>query len=115
LRLFIYFSSIFPGCGAGRSFGETADLYITAHEAGWRSPVHARQWRSSLRDYAIPIIGPLPVAKIETGDVMRVLEPIWNTKAETASRVRQRLEAVLDYAKTREWRTAKTPPGGKDI
>jgi integrase len=93
----------------GLSFGETADLYITAHEAGWRSPVHARQWRSSLRDYAIPIIGPLPVAKIETGDVMRVLEPIWNTKAETASRVRQRLEAVLDYAKTREWRSGENP------
>jgi Arm DNA-binding domain len=91
----------------GLTFAETADLYITAHEAGW-SPLHTRQWRSSLRDHAT-IIGPLPVAKIETGNVMRVLEPIWNTKAGTASRVRQRLEAVLDYAKTREWRSGENP------
>jgi hypothetical protein len=90
------------------TFDETAALYIQGQEAGW-SEIHARQWRSSLRDHVTPIIGSLSVAEIDTGAVMRVLEPIWQTRTETASRIRQRNECVLDYAKTREWRSGDNP------
>lgn len=90
------------------TFAETADLYIKAKEPGW-SPIHARQWRSSLRDHVAPILGSLSVSAVDTGDVMRVLEPIWRSRTETAARVRQRVEVVLDYAKTREWRAGENP------
>lgn len=91
------------------TFAEVADLYITAHEPGWSSAIHARQWRSSLRDYATPILGPLPVSNVETSHVIEVLEPIWVIKTETASRVRQRVEAILDYAKSRGWKSGENP------
>ncbi|HUB48340.1 MAG TPA: integrase arm-type DNA-binding domain-containing protein [Acetobacteraceae bacterium] len=93
---------------AAQTFAEVAGLYIQGMEAGW-SAIHARQWRSSLRDHVTPVIGSLAVSAIELGDVMRVLQPIWTTKTETASRVRQRLEAVLDYAKVSGWRTGDNP------
>ncbi len=91
------------------TFSEVADLYLAKEEPAWRSPIHARQWKASLRDYVTPVIGSMPVSAVETGDVMRVLESIWLRKTETASRVRQRIEAILDYAKTREWRTGENP------
>jgi integrase len=97
-----------PAKGA-LTFAEVADLYISAQEPGWSSAVHARQWRSSLRDHVTPIIGSSLVSVIETGDVMRVLEPIWVKKTETASRARQRVEAILDYAKSRGWRAGENP------
>jgi len=91
------------------TFGQVADLYITAHEAGWRSPVHAKQWRQSLRDHVLPMLGEIAVDAITTGGVLRVLEPIWRVKPETASRARQRIEAILDYAKARGWRDGDNP------
>lgn len=94
---------------SGMTFAEAAELYIGAHEAAWRSPVHARQWRNSLRDHVLPLLGSVPVAAVGTAEVMQVLDPIWRVKAETASRCRQRIEAILDYAAAREWRTGENP------
>ena len=75
--------------------------YIASHRAGWRNGKHAGQWGATLSTYAYPIIGALPVQAVDTGLVLKVLEPIWTTKPETASRVRGRLESILDFAKVR--------------
>jgi integrase len=79
-------------------FQECAEDHIEAHRPGWRNPKHAAQWRSTLETYAYPIIGQVPVGDIDTGLVIRVLKPIWQTKTETANRLRQRIEAVIDGA-----------------
>ncbi|WP_159013234.1 site-specific integrase [Acidisoma sp. S159] len=92
-----------------KTFRTVAEMYVTANEAGWRNDKHRLQWRSTLETYAYPIMGNLMVAAIETSQVMTVLEPIWQTKPETASRLRGRLEAVLDYASARGWRTGENP------
>jgi integrase len=91
------------------TFREVADAYIAAHEASWRNAKHRQQWSNTLDTYAFPILGDLPVADVDTGAVMRVLEPIWREKAETASRLRGRIESVLDYAKARGWRDGENP------
>ena len=70
------------------SFSEAAKRYIKAHEAGWKNPKHADQWRNTLATYADPVIGPLSVAKVDTAHIMQIIEPIWTEKTETASRVR---------------------------
>ena len=67
--------------------------YIAAHRAGWRNAKHAAQWEATLATYAEPVIGALPVQAIDTGLVLKVIEPIWTTKPETASRLRGRIEA----------------------
>jgi integrase len=89
---------------AAMTFGEVADMYIAAHEAAWRSPKHHQQWRNTLRDYVLPAIGDLPVGIVDTGAVIKIIGPLWREKTETASRLRGRIEAVLDYAKARGWR-----------
>jgi len=94
---------------ASLTFGEVAELYLAAHAPGWRSVVHERQWRNSLRDHVLPTLGGMSVAAIDTGAVMRVLEPIWASKPETASRARQRMESILDYAAARGWRNGDNP------
>jgi integrase len=94
---------------AALSFRAVAELYVSAHEASWRNAKHRGQWHATLRDYVLPVIGALPVADIDTGAVMRVLEPMWRTTTETASRVRGRIESVLDYARARGWRTGENP------
>jgi integrase len=91
------------------SFAEAAALYIAGHEAGWRNPKHRQQWRNTLTSYAEPVIGAVPVADIDANMVLRTLLPIWTTKPETASRVRSRIECVLDYATARGWRTGTNP------
>jgi integrase len=91
------------------TFADVADRYIAAHEAGWRNPKHRQQWRNTLNTYALPVLGTLPVSDVDTGAVMRVLEPIWRKKTETASRLRGRIESVLDYATAREWRAGENP------
>ena len=85
------------------TFDKVADMFVAAHDAGWRSKKYRQQWRKALRDHASPTLGSMTVAEIDTGAVMRVLEPIWRDKTETASRVRGRIGAVLDYAKARGW------------
>ena len=74
------------------TFSQCAEAYIAAHHPAWRSARHLRQWNESLRDYVTPILGPLPVQQIDVALVMKVLQPIWLSKTETASRVRQRVE-----------------------
>jgi integrase len=91
------------------TFKECAEAYITAHRAGWKNAVHAAQWPSTLETYVYPVLGDLPVASVDVGLVMRVLEPIWTTKPETASRVRGRIESVLDWATARGYRQGENP------
>jgi integrase len=92
-----------------RTFRQCAEGYVSAHEAGWRSAQAHKQWVSSLVAFAHPIVGELPVAAIDTSLVLRVLEPIWTMKPETASRVRGRIERVLDWAKARGYRNGENP------
>jgi Arm DNA-binding domain len=87
------------------TFKECAEAYIKAHCAGWRNAKHAGQWEATLATYTEPVIGKLSVQAIDTGLIVKVLEPIWTTKPETAGRVRGRIEAILDWAKVREYRT----------
>jgi len=91
------------------SFKDCAERYITSHGAGWRSPTHAAQWPSTLRIYVYPVFGSLPVQGIDVGLVLKVLEPIWSVKPETASRVRGRIESVLDWATARGYRQGDNP------
>jgi integrase len=81
------------------TFEECAEKLIEAHQSSWRNP--KQQWRNTLKTYAYPILGALPVTAVDTSMVMRVLEPIWSSKPETATRVRGRIEAALDWAKAR--------------
>jgi integrase len=90
------------------TFRQVADRYLAAHEAAWRNAKHRYQWRQTL-NLACEQIGNMEVAEIATGDVMRVLEPIWRDTTETASRLRGRIEAVLDYAGAHGWRTGENP------
>ncbi len=94
---------------AVKTFGDVAGAYIKAHEAGWRNAKHRQQWENTLATYVAPTLGPLAVGGIETGHVMATLEPIWREKPETASRVRGRIEAVLDFATARGWRSGDNP------
>jgi Arm DNA-binding domain len=92
------------------SFGQCAARYVASHEAGWRQGgKSAKQWTASLAYYVYPVLGDLPVAAIDMTLVMRVLEPIWSEKTETASRVRSRIESILDWARVRGYRTGENP------
>jgi integrase len=92
----------------GATFGECADRLIEAMRPSWRSGKHAAQWEMTLRDYAAPL-RRLPVDKITTDDVHSVLKPLWNDKPETASRLRGRIERVLDAAKAQGLRSGENP------
>lgn len=81
------------------TFKACADAYIAAHEASWRNAKHRQQWGNTLETYAHPIIGDLPVSGVTEAHLLQILSPIWLAKPETASRVRQRIETVLDYAR----------------
>ncbi len=91
------------------SFDECAETYITAHEPSWRNIKHASQWRNTIKQYASPVFGHLPVDQIDTDLVMQVLDPIWHTKTETASRVRGRIENILSWAIVRGYRAGPNP------
>lgn len=91
------------------TFQACAERYIESHKAGWKNPKHAAQWPSSLKTYAYPHIGTMPVAEIDRAAVIKTLEPIWNDKRETASRLRGRIEAILDWATVREYRSGDNP------
>lgn len=86
------------------TFKKTAGAYIESHRAGWRNPKHAAQWTATLETYAYPVFGDKHVRDVGKGDVLAAIEPIWSTKNETATRVRSRIELVLDYAVQREYR-----------
>jgi integrase len=91
------------------TFKQCAELYIASHRAGWQNDKHAAQWPATLSAYAYPAVGALPVQAVDTGLVLKVLEPIWRTKPETASRLRGRLESILDFAKVRGYRDGENP------
>ena len=90
------------------TFGEIADKFVAAKEAGWRNPKHRAQWRMTLETYAAPLRSR-PVDEIDTAAVLSVLTPLWREKPETASRVRGRIEAVLDAAKAASHRSGENP------
>lgn len=94
---------------AARLFKDVAEAFIAAREAGWQNEKHAAQWRMTLATYAYPTLGDMQVAAIAMEDVKGVLTPIWTTKSETASRVRGRIEAVLDFAEAHNWRQGPNP------
>jgi integrase len=91
------------------TFAEAAQQYIAGHEAGWRNPKHRQQWRNTLTTYAEPVLGNLPVGAVGTEQVLKVLNPIWSSRPETASRVRGRIEQVLSYSIARGWRDGPNP------
>ena len=91
------------------TFRQCADAYIASHEGAWRSAAHRQQWTNTLAQYADPVLGNLPIAAIDTMIVMKVVEPLWKSKTETGARVRGRIEAVLDWAKARGYRTGENP------
>ena len=91
------------------TFDTAATSYIASHRAGWKNEKHAAQWENTLTTYASPVFGSLPVADITTPLVLRVLQPIWVEKTETASRVRGRVEKILDWCKTQGYRTGDNP------
>jgi integrase len=90
------------------TFGDCAELFIKSMEPQWRNEKHRAQWRATLSTYAEPISSK-SVSDVNTDDVLRVLNPIWQTLPETASRLRGRIERVLDYAKVRGWRSGENP------
>jgi integrase len=91
------------------TFQSCAEAYIEAHKAGWRNSKHAAQWGSTLTNYAYPVFGESPVQRVGLAQIMRVLEPIWSVKPETASRLRGRIESVLDWSTTRDYRKGDNP------
>ncbi|MBD8592155.1 MULTISPECIES: site-specific integrase [Pseudomonas] len=91
------------------SFRTVAEDYIAAHKAGWKNAKHIQQWLNTLTTYAFPVIGDTPTEEVTTEQILRILTPIWHTKPETASRVRNRMEMVLDAAKARRLRDGENP------
>jgi integrase len=91
------------------TFDSCAATYIADHKAEWKSAKHAQQWTNTLAMYASPIIGDREIGTVTTADLLRILKPIWLTKNETASRLRGRIEAVLDWATAHGMRTGENP------
>jgi len=91
------------------TFDQCAEQYIDAQSPGWKSAKHTSQWRNTLATYASPVMGGLPVADVDRTHVLAVVRPIWKSKTETATRLRQRIEAVLDWAAVSGYRTASNP------
>ncbi len=92
-----------------KTFAECAAAYIESHKAEWTNPKHTEQWRYTLDNIAGPVFGHLPVSEIDTALVMRCLEPIWQTKTETANRLRGRIESVLSWATVHGYRQGENP------
>lgn len=96
------------------TFDECAHQYIEAHKAEWKNAKHYDQWVSTLAAYVSPHIGALPVSDVDTGLVLKCLEPIWTTKTETAVRLKGRIERILGWATTRGFRSGENPARWKD-
>jgi integrase len=90
------------------TFKACAEGYMAANRAGWGTR-HASIWQQSVIDHAYPVLGDLPVQAVDTALLMRAIQPLWATKTETASRVRGRVEAILDWATTCGHRTGENP------
>jgi integrase len=91
------------------TFDKCAEAYISAHEISWRNEKHRQQWRNTLTTYVSSVFGSTPVQNVDIDLVMKVIEPLWRTKTETARRVRGRIEVILDWARVRGYRTGENP------
>jgi hypothetical protein len=91
------------------TFDACCDAYIASHRAGWRNVKHQKQWTSTLKAYASPITGKIMVRDVDIELITQVIEPLWTTKTQTASRLRRRIESVLDWAKVRGYREGENP------
>jgi integrase len=91
------------------TFWEVAESYVGSHKAGWRNAKHAAQWLATLTTYAKPVAGTLAVSAIDTAIVLKIIDPIWRTKPETAARLRGRIESILDFARARGQREGENP------
>src|SRR5262249_4543841 len=98
-----------PKRNSSPTFEEMAEAYMADRLKRLRSGVHRDQWRQTLRDFAYPIIGHMPVNEIETNDVLAVLKPIWDSKCETAARLRGRIERILARATVEGLRRGANP------
>jgi integrase len=94
---------------ASTTFKTVAERYIADNRDSWRNPKHRQQWENTLASYVYPVIGDMPVAEVGKAHILEILEPIWKTKPETASRIRGRIETVIDAATARELRTGENP------
>ncbi len=92
-----------------KTFRQAAQAYVESHGDVWKNPKHRAQWGSTLETYAYPVMGELLVRDVTQEHVLSVLEPIWKLKNETASRLRGRIEAVLDWATVRKYRSGENP------
>ena len=91
------------------TFKEIAEACTASKSHEWKNAKHAQQWTNTLAAYAYPTFGDLPISEVSTDLVLKALDPIWVTKAETASRVRQRIETVWDYSKARNYVSGENP------
>lgn len=96
------------------AFREAAKIYIESHHGAWKNERNKRQWQDTLETYAYPVIGDLPVAEITTADVLQCVQPIWQSRTETASRLRRRIERVLAWATTHGYRSGPNPAAWSD-
>jgi hypothetical protein len=92
-----------------QTFERCAVAYIAAHEAGWRNAIHREQWRSTMRNFAFPVFGSMPVDQIDTDLVLKVLTPLRANHIVTGTRVRARIENILDWARVKGYRTGENP------
>jgi len=91
------------------TFEKCAETYIATHKDGWKNSKHAEQWAATLQTYVYPVFKEKPVAAINDALVLKVLQPIWKDKNETASRIRGRIERILDWARVMKYRTGDNP------
>lgn len=91
------------------TFAGATEEFLSAFSSTWRNEKHRHQWRSTLNSYAFPIFGDLSVADVDTGLVLKAIEPIWKKVPETAERVRSRIERILDWATVRNYRSGQNP------
>lgn len=102
-------SALRASAAAAKTFDECVSAYVDAKSAEWRNPKHRQQWSNTLEQYASPVIGKLLVRDVMLAHVLKILEPIWTTKTETASRLRGRIESVLNWATVRGYRSGENP------
>lgn len=91
------------------TFDQCAEAFIASHSAAWKNQKHVAQWKATLKTYVSPVFGSLSVQAVDVALIIKVLEPIWRTKSETAARLRGRIESVLNWAKARGYRAGENP------
>lgn len=103
-----------PSAKRAMTFRDAARAYMAEFDATW-SEAHAAQWRQTLRDYAWPLIGDLPLRQVGVDEVVQVMEPLWRSKHTTAVKMRTRIRLILDWAEAMGWRTGDNPANSKAV